>query len=96
MEIICRIIQQLPLQEREFNNQQTGQKEKFATMGFVLQSGNDRLYAEMIQEQARRQPTLDYNYIYKASLKLSERTWTDQQGQDRHETRITLMGIALM
>ena len=96
MEIICRIVKQLHLQEREFDNRQTGQREKFATMGFVLQSGSDRLYAEMVQEQARRQATLDYNYLYKACLKPGVHTWTDQGGQERYETRVVLQSITLM
>ena len=38
MEIICRIISQGELQEREYTTQQ-GAKEKFATMPFVLAYG---------------------------------------------------------
>ena len=95
MEIICRISEQQELQEREYRTQQ-GTVEKFASMGFVLQSGGDTFYAEMIQEQARRQGVLDRNYYYKATLQSLARTWTDQQGQQRWENRVTLTRIAIL
>ena len=96
MEIICRIFKQLPLEEREFTNQQTGEKEKFASMGFVLQCGCERLYAEMLQEQARKQPQLDTNYFYKAYLTSDVRSYIDKMGSERHETRLKLNRICLM
>ena len=95
MEIICRIAEQHALQEREYTTQQ-GQVEKFASMGFLLQSGSETVYAEMVQEQARKQGTLSKDYYYKATLQLQARPWTDQQGQQRHENRITLTKIALL
>jgi hypothetical protein len=96
MEIICRIFKQLPLEEREYVNQQTGEREKFASMGFVLQSGADRYYAEMLQEQARKQPRLDPNYFYKAYLSADVRSYVDKTGQERHESRLKLNRICLM
>ena len=53
MEIICRIALQGAVQEREYTNQQTGTQEKFATMPFVLQSGGDSFYCEMVQDRYR-------------------------------------------
>jgi len=95
MELTVRIVNQGALEEREFTNQQTGQKEKFATMPFVLQHGSDKIYAEMIQEQARKQGTLDPNYYYVAYLSLQARPWTDQQGKQRWENRVTLNKIVV-
>ena len=54
MELQVRIASQGNLEEREFTNNETGQKEKFATMPFVLQHGSDRIYCEMVQEQTER------------------------------------------
>ena len=96
MELTVRIVNQGALEEREYTNQQTGQKEKFATMPFVLQHGADKIYAEMIQEQARKQGTLDPNYYYVAYLSLQARPWTDQQGKQRYENRIVLNKIAVL
>lgn len=95
MEIIGRIISQSPLQTVETRNRE-GKTEMLSILGFELQSGSDRLYAEMLQEQARRQATLDYNHLYKACLKPGVHTWTDQGGQERYETRVTLQSITLM
>ena len=96
MELTVRIVNQGALEEREYTNQQTGQKEKFATMPFVLQHGSDKIYAEMIQEQARKQGTLDPNYYYVASLSVQARPWTDQQGRQRYETRVVLNKISVL
>jgi single-stranded DNA-binding protein len=95
MEIICRIIEQGALQEREYQTQQ-GTKEKFASMGFVLQSGGETIFAEMVQEQARKQGELPKDYYYKATLQAYARPWTDQQGQQRYENRVTLTKIAVL
>ena len=95
MEIICRITDQQALTEREYTTQQ-GSVEKFATMGFVLQAGSETLYAEMVQEQARKQGTLSKDFYYKATLRVQARPWTDQQGQQRWENRITLAQIAVL
>lgn len=96
MELTVRIVSQGAIEEREFTNQQTGQKEKFATMPFVLQHGSDKIYAEMIQEQARKQAVLDPNYYYVASLSMQARPWTDQQGKQRYENRIVLNKICIL
>ena len=96
MELTVRIVNQGALEEREYTNQQTGQKEKFATMPFVLQHGSDKMFAEMIQEQARKQAVLDPNFYYVASLSMQARPWTDQQGKQRYENRIVLNKIAVL
>ena len=83
------------LQEREYQTQQGGQ-EKFASMPFVLASGGETVFAEMVQEQARRQGVLDTSYYYKATLQVQARPWQDQQGQQRWENRITLTKISLL
>ena len=95
MEIICRIAEQSALQEREYTTQQ-GTKEKFASMGFLLQSGSESVYAEMVQEQARRQGVLSKDYYYKATIAATAREWKDQQGQTHYENRLTLTKIATL
>jgi hypothetical protein len=95
MEIICRITDQQALTEREYTTQQ-GSVEKFATMGFVLQAGSETLYAEMVQEQARKQGTLSKDFYYKATISATARTWQDQQGQSRYENRLTLTKMAVL
>lgn len=96
MEMICRIVSQGAIEEREYTNSQTGQRETFASMPFVLQHGSDRVYCEMVQEQARKQPMLDASYYYVASLSAQARPWTDQQGKQRWENRLTLNRISLL
>ena len=96
MELTVRIVNQGALEEREYTNQQTGQKEKFAAMPFVLQHGGETIYAEMIQEQARKQAVLDPNYYYVANLSVQARPWTDQQGRQRYETRVVLNRISVL
>ena len=95
MEIICRIAEQSALQEREYQTQQ-GTTERFASMGFILQSGGDTLYCEMVQEQARKQGQLSKDFYYKASIAATARAWKDQQGQTHYENRLTLTKIAVL
>lgn len=96
MELIVRIMEQQALQEREYVNSKTGLSEKFATVGFVLQHGDSTLYAEMIQEQARRVGTLAKDFYYVASLTAQARSWTDQQGALRYENRLTLSKLNVL
>lgn len=95
MELICRINRQMPLQEREYNTQQ-GTTEKFASKGFLLQSGGDTLYAEMVQEQARRQGELPQDRYYKVTLTMQARSWNDQQQTEHWENRLTITKIAVL
>ena len=96
MELIVRIQKQGALEEREYQNRTTGAMEKFASMPFVLSHGGETFRAEMVQEQARKQGTLDPNYYYVATIHLEARPWTDQQGKQRYENRITLTKIAVL
>lgn len=93
MEIICRIVAQGALTEREYTNRQTQQQERFASMPFQLQSGADVIYCEMVQEQARRQPVLPTDAYYKATLQASVRSWADQQGTTHYQTQLKLTSI---
>lgn len=96
MEIICRIQQQDALEEREYESRQTGNREKFASMGFHLVSGGDSLYCEMIQEQARKQVELSKDFYYKATLSFTERTFTDKNGKTRYENSLMLTKICVL
>ena len=94
MEIIVTIVDQQALQEREYDNKNTGQREKFATMGFLLRHADCTFFCEMVQEQARRQTVLDRNYYYVATVQAQARPWQDQQGATRYENRLTLTKLA--
>lgn len=94
MELICRLIKQEPRRESEY--EKDGQKQKFVSIGFHLQQGDDSFYAEMIQEAALKQGELTPNYYYRASLKMSERSFTDKNNETRTETRIILSKICLL
>ncbi len=96
MELTVRIQEQLPLQEREYYNNRTGSNEKFASMGFLLSHGTDTFYAEMIQEQARAAAQYAKNCYYVAHINFASRPWTDQQGVERFENRLTLTSLAVL
>ncbi len=96
MEIIVRIQEQGALQEREYTNRQTGATEKFASMPFVLTHGGDAIYAEMIQEQARKQGTLSKDYYYMATLQYQVRPWDDQNGTRHYENRVTITKLCVL
>ena len=96
MELIVRIQEQGALQEREYQNKQTGAMEKFASMLFLLTHGGDSIVAEAIQEQARKQGTLSKDYYYLATLQMQARPWTDQNGVQRYETRVTITKLTVL
>ncbi len=95
MELICRIQMQSALQEREITTRQ-GQKEMFAPMPFLLVRGDETFFAEMIQEQERKQCQLDVNYYYKAQLQPTVTTWRDQQGVERFTNQLRLTKITVL
>lgn len=95
MEIICRIKEEQPLTEREYTNR-NGMPEKFASKGFILQSGPETIFCEMVQDQARSCGTLDKNYYYKAALQITARDWEDNNHQKRWENRIVLKSLAVL
>lgn len=94
MELAVRIIHQGALEERDYNNERTGQTEKFACMPFVLRHGSDTIYAEMIQETARKQGTLDPNHLYIAYLSTWAKPWSNNN--ERYENRFTLNRIVAL
>ncbi len=96
MELTVKIEKQFPLQEREYTNSRTGSNEKFASMGFLLAHGADTFYAEMIQEQARAAAQYAKNCYYVAHINCAARPWTDQQGVERFENRLTLTSLAVL
>gem|GEM_PF-7098326 len=99
--MICRILKQLPLQQREFANKRTGAMETFSTIGFVLASGADTFFAELTGDKALRlnsqqQQQFDTNYYYRVSLSAHAEEWNTQDGEVRHGTRLYINSIAVL
>ena len=95
MELICRIIKQYPLQQRQYTDK-TGQPQTFTSVGFELASGTDTLFAELTGEQAVKCGTHDTAYYYKADLSSRSEAWTDAQGAERHATRMYINKISVL
>lgn len=95
MELVCRIIEQGVLNEREFTNRD-GNPERFASMPFTLQHGSDVIYAEMVQDTARKMGQLDKAYFYVATLNFQVRKYTDKDGRERFETRAICSKIVFL
>ena len=98
MELICRIIEQHPLQQRQYTDRQ-GQPQVFTSMGFTLASGTDTLYAELTGEdamaQAGQQPA-SKDYYYKLNLSARAESWDAQDGSRRHGTRIYINKLSVL
>lgn len=92
---MVRVVAQHPLQEREFTNQQ-GNTERFASMGFVLRRGSDMIYAEMVQETARKQGPVDRNTLFFADVQFQTRSWKDQNQKERFENRVILTKLTVL
>ena len=98
MEIICRIIEQHPLQQKQYTDRQ-GQPQVFIGMGFTLASGSDTLYAELTGEEAMKQagmPPASKDYYYKLTLSSRIDSWDAQDGTKRHGTRLYINKIAVL
>ena len=53
-------------------------------MGFLLRHGNDTLYAEMVQDTARRQGKLEQGQLYVASISFSGNELERRAGTAAH------------
>jgi hypothetical protein len=90
MELIVRLERQDALIERQYNSKRSNQVENFASMGFLLRHGNDTLYAEMVQDTARRQGKLEQGQLYVASISFSAMSWNVEQGLPRMYNQVIL------
>ena len=93
MEKTVLIVEQLPLQERSYNDR-NGQPQVFASRGFVLTDGIDTFYAEMTGDKARSCQELDKNSLHRVQCQLQERSYKDKDGAVHHTTEVKIVNIA--
>lgn len=87
METLVTIIDQRPLQSRQYQDNQ-GQSRCFHSRGFVLSNGIDEFYAEMTGDAALQCPEYDRSRLYFMQGCLRQRAFTDKNGQTRYENSI--------
>ena len=93
MEKTMKIQKVLPIQDRQYQDQQ-GQQRVFTSMGFVLTDGVDTLFAEATGDYARSLVGyLNEGDTVRTQLSMSVRDWKDQQGQARYENRCYISTI---
>ena len=93
MEKTMKIKKVLPIQDRQYNDQQ-GQPRVFTSMGFVLTDGVDTIFAEATGDYARSLVGyLNEGDMVRVQLSMSVRDWQDQQGQTRYEVRVYISTI---
>lgn len=93
MEKTMKIEKVLPIQDRQYTDQQ-GQQRVFTSMGFVLTDGIDTIYAEATGDYARSLVGhLNAGDMIRVQLSMSVRDWQDQQGQTRYEVRMYISTI---
>ena len=96
MEKTMKIQKLLPLQDRQYNDQQ-GQPRVFTSMGMVLTDGIDTLFAEATGDYARslvgHLNEGDFVDFVRVQLSMSVRDWQDQQGQARYENKAYVSNI---
>jgi hypothetical protein len=93
MEKTMKIQKLLPIQDRQYNDQQ-GWAKVFTSMGFVLTDGVDTMYAEATGDYARSLVGhLNEGDTVRSQLSTSVRSWQDQQGQTRYENKIYISTI---
>ena len=63
MELICRIIEQHPLQQRQYTDRK-GQPQVFTSMGFTLASGTDTTRARPLFACYHRDARISFSPLY--------------------------------
>ncbi|MBR1767946.1 MAG: hypothetical protein IJ742_04465 [Prevotella sp.] len=87
MEKTFKIEKMLPLNDRQYKDQQ-GQQRVFTSLGFVLTDGIDTIYAEATGDYARSLVgQLNAGDNVRVQLSTSVRDWQDQQGPTRYEVK---------
>ncbi len=94
MDRLVKIVEELPLRERSYQDQ-NGQQKVFVTKGFVVTDGINKFCAEAVGDMARalEQKKPELNVPYAMSFELSCREWTDQQNQRRFENGIRIVRL---
>lgn len=94
MEKFLQIVQSFPLQEREYTDR-NGQQQMFASRGFILSDGIDRMYAEMQGEYARSMKNVQFDAacLHRVQMQMNAHEYKDKDGAMRfsNEVRIVKM-----
>ncbi len=95
MDRLIRIVEELPLRERSYSDQ-NGQQKVFVTKGFIVTDGINKFCAEAVGDLARAldQNVPDINIPHLVSYEISCREWTDQQKQRRFENGIRILRMS--
>jgi len=95
MEKSVTIIKQGALQERNYIDR-TGQKQVFASMGFLLTDGIDTFYAEMQGDLARAFKDLhpDTSLLHTVQTQISVREYKDKDGNIRQSNEIKIVKLS--
>lgn len=88
MELVCKLIAQDELQEREYERE--GVKEKFASMRLQFQRGQDTFYGEMVQETARKAPRFALNTHYLVDMSVKGRKFESKDRREMVENRVVV------
>ncbi len=95
MQQLVKIMEELPLRERSYQDQ-NGQQKVFVSKGFVVTDGINKFYAEATGDLARaldqQKPQLQVPYLL--SFEISCREWLDQQHQRRFEDSVRIVRLA--
>jgi len=89
MEIICTVDKVLPMEQREYTDQ-NGQRKNIISRGIILNLGFGNFYAELFGENALKFSDNAPSGLCCARIGLSARPWRDNNGKERWENRITL------
>jgi len=92
MEIICSIVSQGNLQEKDITRDD-GTVTRMATMDFVLRSGGDTFACTMFNDKARHQGLTRSDCFYKAVLKAEVKDYKDKENKQRFLTSLRLESI---
>lgn len=92
MEKSVKIIQQLPLQERNYTDR-NGQNQVFASKGYLLTDGVDSFYAEMQGDLARNYKDINFdaNDLHRVQTVICFREYRDKDNTIRYSNEIRIV-----
>ena len=95
MQQLAVIKRMFPIADRQYTNQQ-GQPAVFTSQGFLLSDGVNTYFAETTGNYAKAALglKLEEGMTVNVHLVVDARKWQTQQGEDRHENRVTITNIA--
>lgn len=84
MEKLVTIVEQLPLQQRQYQDK-NGDNQVFKSVGFIMTDGVDKFYGEVVGNRAESCEEYDKSVAHAVQGRFRCREYQDKNGNKRYE-----------